>query len=204
MIEADDTAASSLDKCVIDVRRSGHDLVAAGYCMFSSSTVLVLTLRTGVWGFTLDRDIGEFVVSHPNMKIPDPGARIVSGNAGNVDKWQPKALGAFFRSLQDSHPPWSYRYVGALVADFHRTLCYGGLWLYPPDAGSPSGKARLLYEVAPMALLAEEAGGMATCGADAARRVLDVVPASPHQRSPMFVGGAGDVRALQAFLAAAA
>ena len=216
-----------LRKCALNVRKSGQELVAAGYCMYSSSTVLVLTVGTGVYGFTLDAAIGEFVLSHADVKIPEPGQRIFSGNAGNAALWAPE-LAAYLPTLfapPEGGKPYVYRYVGALVADFHRTLLYGGahsgeialqssrndlsharrtgIWLYPPDSKAPSGKARLLYEVAPMALLAEQAGGLATWGPGATERVLDVVPTAVHQRSPMFVGGAAEVRRLQAHLAAA-
>jgi fructose-1,6-bisphosphatase I len=235
-VGAEDAPQEVLRKCALNVRKAGTELVAAGYCMYSSSTVLVLTLGAGVAGFTLDAAMGEFVLSHPVIRIPDPGQRIFSGNAGNAALWAPP-LRAYLDTLYappEGGKPYSYRYIGALVGDFHRTLLYGGIWLvrprgrrarapcaqwalltrlgcaagllsaqYPPDAKAPAGKARLLYEVAPMALLAEQAGGLATWGATAEDRVLDVVPQSVHQRSPMFVGGASEVRRLQAFLKAA-
>jgi len=198
-----DSAAEVLDKCLVNVRQSGNELAAAGYCLFSSSTVLVLTVKSGVFGFTLDRTRGEFILSHDAVRIPDPGQRIVSGNLGNLLRWSPP-LRTYFQSVLCAEPnPYSYRYIGALVGDFHRTLLYGGLWLYPPDATAPQGKARLLYEVAPMALLAEQAGGMATWGEGAQLRVLDVVPKSTHERCPLFVGSASEVIRLQQYLAAA-
>ncbi len=195
-----------LRKCALNVRKAGTELVCAGYTMYSSSTGMVLTLGAGVVGFTLDASIGEFVLSHPDLRIPDGAAaqRIFSGNAGNAQLWAPP-LRDYLQTLfspPDGGKPYSYRYIGALVGDFHRTLLYGGIWLYPPDSKAPAGKARLLYEVAPMAMLAEQAGGLATWGPLATDRVLDVVPQSVHQRSPLFVGSASEVRRLQAFLAA--
>ena len=163
--------------------------------------MLVVTVRRGVYGFTLDRECGEFVLSHENLKIPDPGQKLYSGNLGNIMLWAPE-LRAYVARLQSGDKPHSYRYIGALVGDFHRTLLYGGIWLYPADTKAPSGKARLLYEVAPMSLIAEQAGGIAVCGADAQQRVLDIVPATLHQKSPLFVGSASEVRALQSHLAA--
>ncbi|KIY92869.1 fructose-1,6-bisphosphatase I [Monoraphidium neglectum] len=108
---------------------------------------------------------------------------------------------AYLAELKRTAKPYSYRYVGALVGDFHRTLCYGGIWLYPPDSKAPSGKARLLYEVAPMSLIAEQAGGLACVGPKADQRVLDIVPKKVHEKSPLFVGSASEVKKLQAFLA---
>jgi len=204
----DDSEEEIVDKCLTNVRRSGNELVAAGYCMYSSSTVLMLSVGNGVYGFTLDVGrTGEFVLSHPNLKIPEPGSggqRIYSGNNANVNLWAPE-LKEYVEQLQDPDlnggKPYSYRYIGALVGDFHRTLLYGGIWLYPGDVKAPQGKARLLYEVAPMGMLAEQAGGMATWGEKAQDRVLDVVPESVHQRSPLFVGSSGEVQRLQEFLA---
>ena len=203
-VEGDWTAAEQLEKCLLNVQQSGDELAAAGYCLYSSSTVLMLTVRTGVYGFTFDRQRGEFLLSHDNISLPDGKAaqRILSGNLGNVGKWS-AALRAFVTTLQNEKKPYSYRYIGALVGDFHRTLLYGGLWLYPPDSSAPKGKARLLYEIAPMALLAEQAGGAAVWGERAEKRVLEVVPASTHERCPMFVGSLTDVDKLKAYLAAA-
>ena len=168
--------------------------------------MLVLTVGSGVFGFTLDRQLGEFVLSHDHLRLPDGASaqRIVSGNLGNLLKWSP-ALRSYVTHLQsaDGRAPYSYRYIGALVGDFHRTLLYGGIWLYPPDVSAPRGKARLLYEVGPMAFLAEQAGGCAVWGERADARVLGVVPATPHERCPMFCGSASEVRSLQAHLAAA-
>jgi fructose-1,6-bisphosphatase I len=200
-----DSVEDAMEKCVLNARKSGEELVCAGYVMYSSSTVMMLTCGDGVYGFTLDTATGEYVLSHDDVKIPDPGQRIYSGNNGNVDKWAPE-MKAYVRYLQlggadKDKGPFSYRYIGALVGDFHRTLLYGGIWLYPPDASAPQGKARLLYEVAPMGYLAEQAGGMAMWGETAEKRVMEVVPQNIHQRSPMFVGSTSMVKDLQEFLA---
>mmetsp|Transcript_17589 Transcript_17589/g.49161 ORF Transcript_17589/g.49161 Transcript_17589/m.49161 type:complete len:185 (-) Transcript_17589:18-572(-) len=171
-----------MENCVLNVQQAGTELVAAGYCMYSSSTVLVLSLGTGVYGFTVDQQIGEFLMSHPNLKIPDPGQRIYSGNEGITNLWAPE-LKEYVATLKagEGGKPYSCRYIGALVGDFHRTLLYGGIWLYPPDIKAPEGKARLLYEVAPMSYLAEQAGGLACFGPLADQRVLEVVPQAVHQ-----------------------
>ena len=209
MVEESDDAETALEKCVVTARKSGEELACAGYVLYSSSTVMMLTVGDGVYGFTLDWTTGEFVLSHEDVKIPETTAdagRFYSGNQGNVDKWAPE-MRAYARHLQqsavddDDAAPFSYRYIGALVGDFHRTLLYGGIWLYPPDSSAPEGKARLLYEVAPMGFMAEQAGGAATRGPLAKDRVVEVVPEHIHQRSPMFVGSKTMVGGLQAFLA---
>lgn len=200
-ISDEDSPEAVLEKCTTNVRKSGNELVAAGYCLYSSATILVLTLGDGVFSFMLDRGIGEFILTDSHMKIPDPGQTIYSGNEGNTSLWDPD-LKDYLSELKAGGKPYSYRYVGALVGDFHRTLCYGGIWLYPPDSKAPSGKARLLYEVAPMSMIAEQAGGLACVGPTAETRVLDIVPKKVHEKSPLFVGSASEVRKLQAFLKA--
>jgi len=205
VIDPADDADAIATKCITNVRKAGTDLVAAGYCMYSSSTVLVLTLGHGVYGFTLDTQSGEFWLSHDNIKIPDPGSRQYSGNLGNVALWAPELREYVTELSAPSAPgakPYAYRYIGALCPDFHRVLLYGGIWLYPPDIKAPQGKARLLYEVAPMSYIAEQAGGLACVGPLADQRVLEVVPEKVHQKSPLFVGSASEVRKLQAFLKA--
>ena len=199
-IDPADSPEQALEKCMLNTRRSGEELVAAGYCMYSSSCVLVLTVGDGVYGFTLDREIGEFLLSHDNLRIPEANA-MYSCNLGNTALWAPQ-LAEYAAELQRQN--YTYRYIGALVGDFHRTLLYGGLWLYPPDSKAPEGKARLLYEVAPIGMLAEQAGGMATYGDRAEKRVLDAVPTSTHQKHPMFVGSPREVEKLQQFLSEAA
>lgn len=194
-----------MEKCLINTRQSGEQLVAAGYCMFSSSCVFMLTTGNGVFQFDFDPDTGEFLMSKENVKIPDGKAmqRIYSGNNGNVNLWAPE-LKKYVSYLQaggaDGGKPFSYRYIGALIGDAHRTLLYGGMWLYPPDSAAPQGKARLLYEVAPIAFIFEQAGGMATYGPMADKRVMEVVPQKIHQKHPMFVGSKSMVLDLQRFL----
>ena len=205
-LDVGDDAETALEKCVTNARKTGEQLACAGYVLYSSSTVMMLTVGSGVYGFTLDWNTGEFVLSHENLKIPETttsSGRWYSGNQGNVDKWAPE-MRAYAEHLQsgggDGGDPFVYRYIGALVGDFHRTLLFGGIWLYPPDSGAPEGKARLLYEVAPMGFMAEQAGGAATRGPKAKDRVVEVVPENIHQRSPMFVGSKSMVEGLQKFL----
>ena len=196
-VSLDDTPEEAMDKCLVNTRKSGEELVCAGYVMYSSSTVAMISVGHGVYGFTLDWTTGDFVLSHDDVKLPNPGQKIYSGNQGNVEKWAPE-LRKYVDKLQEEN--YSYRYIGALVGDFHRTLLYGGIWLYPPDASAPEGKARLLYEVAPMGFLAEQAGGLAMWGEMADKRVMEVVPQHIHQRSPMFCGSKDMVEGLQKFL----
>ncbi|MCH5277234.1 MAG: class 1 fructose-bisphosphatase [Desulfovibrionaceae bacterium] len=164
--------------------------VAAGYFLYGPSTMMVYTTGHGVNGFTLDPSIGEFLLSHPNMQIAPRGA-IYSVNA-SYDRFWDEAT----RECVDSfcHPaggqPYSLRYVGSLVADFHRTLLYGGIFMYPADTRKPDGKLRLMYEAAPMAFLAEQAGGKAT---DGVHRILDKTPLSIHERTPLIIGSSEDV-----------
>ena len=209
-LDPGDDAEAALEKCVLNARKTGEQLACAGYVLYSSSTVMMLTVGSGVYGFTLDWNTGEFTLSHEDLKIPETNAsegRWYSGNQGNVDKWAPE-MRAYAEHLQagggddvtEKGVPFVYRYIGALVGDFHRTLLFGGIWLYPPDSSAPEGKARLLYEVAPMGFMAEQAGGAATRGPMAKDRVVEVVPEHIHQRSPMFVGSRSMVEGLQTFL----
>eukprot|EP00163_Fabomonas_tropica_P009813 TRINITY_DN1970_c0_g1_i1.p1 TRINITY_DN1970_c0_g1~~TRINITY_DN1970_c0_g1_i1.p1 ORF type:complete len:348 (-),score=101.79 TRINITY_DN1970_c0_g1_i1:62-1066(-) len=179
---------------VSDMLRPGKEMCAAGYCMYGSSTVLVLTTGNGVNGFTLDTEIGEFVLTHPNIRIPDNGGKtIYSVNEGNQKFWDP-VVQDFVKDMKnpaDGSKPYSLRYIGSMVADVHRTLLYGGIFMYPGDSNSPKGKLRLLYECFPMAFLTEQAGGQATSGTD---RVLDLAPSSDiHGRLPIFLGSKRDV-----------
>lgn len=169
-----------------DCLQPGHRQVAAGYVMYGSSTVLVYTTGNGVHGFTLDPSIGEFLLSHRGIRIPDPAKRIYSVNEGNFDRWTPaqQALVAELRGGANGDP-FSARYVGSLVADFHRTLMYGGLFMYPADTMNPSGKLRLLYEASPLALICEQAGGQATNGNE---KILSLRPEGLHQRTPLYMG----------------
>ena len=206
-IDPTQSAEEIIKNCTENANQSGENLVAAGYCMFSSSCVFMITTGHGVFGFTLDEQAGEFIMSHEKLQIPDGKdmKRIYSGNNGNVNLWAPE-LREYVKQLQTGEidgrkgDPWSYRYIGALIGDFHRTLLYGGIWLYPPDVKATEGKARLLYEVAPIAMIAEQANGMATRGEMANERVMEVIPMSIHQKSPMFVGSTSAVQGLQKFL----
>jgi len=198
--DAEDDAAVE-EKCIANVCQSGNNLQAAGYCMYSSSTMLVLTVGDGVYMFTLDASIGEFVMSHERVRIPERG-RIYSFNEGNAKNWS-EGLKRYADDLRaggidQNGKPYSARYIGSLVGDFHRTLLYGGIYGYPGDAKNPNGKLRLLYECAPMSFIAEQAGGMGSTGTG---RVMDVEPSEVHQRVPFYVGSAKEVQYLESFLA---
>jgi fructose-1,6-bisphosphatase I len=175
-----------------DCLQAGSKQVAAGYIIYGSSTMLVYTTGDGVHGFTLDPLIGEFFLSHENIRIPKRG-KTYSINEGNRTKWTPGTT-AWIDSLKGNDAPggkpYGQRYVGTLVADFHRTLLKGGVFAYPGDKSAPEGKLRLLYECAPMAMIAEAAGGAASTGK---KRVLEVEPTSLHQRVPLFIGSVDDV-----------
>jgi fructose-1,6-bisphosphatase I len=175
-----------------DALRPGREIVAAGYVLYGPSTIFVLSTGQGAHGFTLDPSIGEFFLSQPDIRCPSKGA-CFSVNEGNFGNWAPEIQ------------KWSHwikgeangaRYVGSLVADAHRTLIKGGIFAYPADAKSKNGKLRLLYEANPMAFLFEQAGGAATDGKD---RILDIVPAELHQRTPLVLGSKEDVAAFRQF-----
>ncbi len=173
-----------------DCLQPGTDQVGAGYVLYGSSTMLVYTTGAGVHGFTLDPSIGEFLLSHPDIRMPDPPQRIYSVNEGNYGRWsdRQRALVDRLKGLDGSGDrPFSHRYVGSMVADFHRTLLYGGLFMYPADERSPSGKLRLQYEANPLAFVCEQAGGT---GSDGERRLLEVQPKELHQRTPVYLGSA--------------
>jgi fructose-1,6-bisphosphatase I len=164
----------------------GHQQVAAGYVLYGPSTVLVYTTGEGVFGFTLDPAIGAFVLSHNHIKMPEQG-RIYSVNEANADGF-PAAYSHYFATLRKKG--YTSRYIGSLVADFHRTLLKGGVFFYPPTKSHPGGKLRLLYEANPLAFIAEQAGGLAT---DGKSRVLDIAPKDIHQRTPLVIGSRADV-----------
>ncbi len=189
--------------CVQDCLQPGTRQVAAGYVVYGSSTMLVYTTGNGVHGFTLEPSIGEFLLSHPNMRIPAPGQRIYSCNEGNYVHWTEEQR-RFVDHLKgvdgENAKPFSSRYIGSLVADFHRNLLYGGLFMYPADARSPRGKLRLLYEAAPLAMICEHAGGRAS---DGAQRILEIVPTELHERTPLYIGTAAYVEQAERFLAGA-
>uniref|UniRef100_A0A0D3BSL1 Fructose-1,6-bisphosphatase, cytosolic n=1 Tax=Brassica oleracea var. oleracea TaxID=109376 RepID=A0A0D3BSL1_BRAOL len=183
-----------------DVLKPGNEMVAAGYCMYGSSCMLVLSTGTGVHGFPLDPSLGEFILTHPDIKIPNKG-NIYSVNEGNAQNWDGPTTKYVERCKypKDGSPAKSLRYVGSMVADVHRTLLYGGIFLYPADKKSPNGKLRVLYEVFPMAFLMEQAGGQAFTGK---KRALDLVPKKIHERSPIFLGSYDDVEEIKALYAA--
>ncbi len=174
-----------------DMLQVGRRQVAAGYVIYGSSTMLVYTTGQGVHGFTLDPSIGEFLLSHPDMRTPRRG-RYLSVNDAYAADWDEPLRGLMrqYRGLEGGRKPLSVRYVGSLVADFHRNLLGGGLFAYPANRQSPRGKLRLLYEANPLAFIAEQAGGAAI---DGVASVLDIVPTELHQRTPLFIGSADDV-----------
>lgn len=178
-----------------EVLQKGSEQVAAGYFLYGSSTMMVYTTGEGVHGFTLDPSVGEFLLSHPNMKTPETG-KIYSINEGYWNYWDEptREVVSWFKSgLNDRKKPYSSRYIGSLVSDFHRNLIYGGIFLYPADSRDSkksSGKLRLLCEANPLAFVAEQAGGMAI---DGKNRILDIEPDELHQRVPLFIGSKNDV-----------
>jgi fructose-1,6-bisphosphatase I len=175
-----------------DLLQPGNKQVAAGYVIYGSSTMLVYTTGQGVHGFTLDPAVGEFFLSHVDIKIPERG-KIFSVNEGNAASWaEPvrKWTEWLKTPSSDKKRPYSARYVGSMVADVHRTLLKGGVFAYPPDEKNKSGKLRLMYEAAPLGFIIEQAGGAATTGSE---RVLDIMPSDLHQRVPLYIGSKGDV-----------
>jgi fructose-1,6-bisphosphatase I len=174
-----------------DFLQPGQQLRGAGYVLYGPSTMFVYTAGGPVHGFTLDRSIGTFFLTHPDLRIVE-GAGNYSVNEANEAKWDDKtrALVRAFRQQQTRCGKRSARYAGALVGDFHRTLLKGGIYMYPGEVEKPEGKLRLLYENAPLALVCEQAGGMAT---DGKRRILDVAPTKLHMRTPLYIGSKGDV-----------
>ncbi|NP_001242450.1 Fructose-1,6-bisphosphatase, cytosolic-like [Glycine max] len=183
-----------------DVLQPGKNMLAAGYCMYGSSCTLVLSTGSGVNGFTLDPSLGEFILTHPDIKIPKKG-KIYSVNEGNAKNWDDPTTKYVenCKYPRDGSSPKSLRYIGSMVADVHRTLLYGGIFLYPADKKSPNGKLRVLYEVFPMSFLMEQAGGQAFTGN---QRALDWVPKKLHERSPIFLGSYEDVEEIKALYAA--
>lgn len=172
-----------------DCLQPGRDLVAAGYVIYGSSTMLVYSTGQGVHGFTLDPRVGEFLLSHPNIRIP-ARPKYYSVNQGYQRRWSPavKRYTEWLQGDNDEGVSLSLRYIGSLVSDFHRNLLAGGVFYYPAEvssSGKAQGKLRLLYEAAPLAFIAEQAGGYAT---DGHQRILDMQPTSLHQRVPLFIG----------------
>ncbi len=172
-----------------DFLQPGRNLVVAGYLIYGASTMLVYTSGSGVHGFTLDPSIGEFLLSHPNIRIPEK-PRYFSVNMGYEKYWSEgvRRFTHYLQGLEDERRPLSSRYIGSLVGDFHRNLLSGGIFYYPADNQDPykpQGKLRLLYEASPLAYIAEQAGG---CGSDGRQNILDIQPGSLHQRTALYIG----------------
>tara|TARA_B100001287_G_scaffold65330_1_gene53265 strand:- start:5211 stop:6221 length:1011 start_codon:yes stop_codon:yes gene_type:complete len=183
-----------------DFLQAGNNQVAAGYIIYGSSTMLVYSTGNGVNGFTFDPGIGVFFLSHPNMKIPENGT-IYSVNEGNLSQFkQPVTDYIKFCQKEDesaSKQPYTSRYIGSLVADFHRNLLKGGIYMYPSTKNSPNGKLRLTYECSPLAFLVEQAGGRAISEKE---RIMDIIPNELHQRVPFFIGSKNMIDKLEQML----
>jgi fructose-1,6-bisphosphatase I len=185
-----------------DCLQPGRNLVAAGYIIYGSSTMLVYSVGSGVHGFTLDPAVGEFLLSHPNIRIPEP-PKYFSANVGYQAHWSKgvRTYTDYLNGRSGRRKGLSLRYVGSLVADFHRNLLAGGVFYYPADSQNPDkpqGKLRLLYEAAPLAFLAEQAGG---CASDGGCNILDIQPQTLHQRVPLFIGNRELVEEAEACIA---
>lgn len=185
---------------VEDVLQRGESIVAAGYVLYGASTMLVYSTGKGVHGFTLDPELGEFLLTNEMMRLPEP-PKYYSVNQSYFSRWSP-AVQRYVRWLGGvdggDAPHLSQRYIGSLVADFHRNLLRGGVFLYPGEVNKPHGKLRLLYEAAPLAYLIEQAGGYAS---DGERRILEIEPETLHQRVPLFMGNRSLVEQAEAFIA---
>ena len=181
-----------------DFLQKGVNQVAAGYVIYGSSTMLVYTTGNGVNGFTLDPSVGTYFLSHPNMTYPKTG-KIYSVNEGNYAKF-PQGVKEYIKYCQEEegNRPYTSRYIGSLVADFHRNMIKGGIYIYPSYAHAPNGKLRLLYECNPMAFLTEQAGGKAS---DGYGRIMDIKPTKLHQRVPFFCGSENMVKKVESFMA---
>lgn len=170
-----------------DCLQAGKEQVAAGYILYGSSTIFVYTTGEGVHGFTLDPSVGEFLLSHEDIRIPD-GGKVYSLNEGNYKYWH-QGLKNFIKHLQDAddrnEEQYTSRYIGSMVADIHRNLIYGGIFIYPRDKKRPEGKLRLIYECNPMAFIVEAAGGKAS---DGRKRILDLKPTYLHEKTPIYIG----------------
>ncbi|HSQ32621.1 MAG TPA: class 1 fructose-bisphosphatase [Gemmatimonadaceae bacterium] len=174
-----------------DMLQPGRRQVAAGYVIYGSSTMMVYTTGQGAHGFTLDPSIGEFLLSHPNIRIPEQG-RYLSVNDSYEELWDDRVRSVMrhYKGLEGGRKALSTRYVGSLVADFHRNLLGGGIFAYPSNRKTPKGKLRLLYEANPLAFIVEQAGGAASNGT---QRIQDVLPDELHQRSPLYIGSKSEV-----------
>jgi len=183
---------------VQDALQPGRKLVAGGYALYGSATALVLSTGRGVHGFMLDPAIGEFILTDPDMRVPSRG-KIYSINEGYAATWDP-AIVEYVDSKKNPQngKPYGARYIGSMVADVHRTLKYGGIFMYPATKDAPKGKLRLLYECNPMSYIIEQAGGIASNGSIP---ILDIIPKSIHERSPIFLGSSEDVKDVLAIIA---
>ena len=191
-----DGGPGTLEDCL----QQGVNQIAAGYIVYGSSTIMVYTAGDGVHSFTLDPSFGEFLLSQENIKTPKKG-KIYSINEGNYLYWHP-GLKKYIKWLQEeditSDRPYTSRYIGSMVADIHRNLLYGGIFMYPADSRNPNGKLRLMYECNPMSFIVEKAGGRASNGK---KRILEIKPYSLHQRTPLFIGSEEDVKMVEEFMA---
>lgn len=182
-----------------DLLQEGRKQIAAGYIIYGSSTMMVYTTGNGVHGFTFDPTVGEFLLSHENITTPEHG-KIYSANEGNVHNWD-EGFGRYLTHVKIADPennrPYSGRYIGSLVADFHRNLLYGGIFLYPANKKTKKGKLRLLYEANPLAMICEQAGGLASNGE---KSILDIKPTELHQRTPLIIGSKYNVNEALDFL----
>jgi len=176
------------------VKNQGKNILVAGYVIYGPSTMLVISFGKGVVGFTLDTESGNFLLSHSCIKLPEKG-KIYSINEANADKWTSEGLRKFVEFLKGEK--YTLRYVGSMVADVHRTLFKGGVFIYPADKKNTNGKLRLLYEANPMSFLIEQAGGVGTTGKE---RILDIVPENLHQRVPVIVGSRWEVEKCLEFI----
>ena len=185
--------------CIEDMLQKGNEQVAAGYTLYGSSTMFVYTSGQGVNGFTLEPSKEKFYLSHPNMKMPVKG-RYYAMNEGNINECNPKIIDyiKYCQSRENDYgSPYSGRYIGSLVADFHRNLIKGGIYIYPCTKNSPEGRLRLLYECNPLALISEQAGGLSTTGT---QRIMDIQPEKLHQRVAFFTGSKNMVEKAMGFL----
>jgi fructose-1,6-bisphosphatase I len=183
-----------IDGEATDLLQDGHQQIAAGYVIYGPSTMLVYSIGTGVHAFTLDPSLGEFILSQENMQVPDHGP-VYSVNEGNFWQWD-ESIRDYIRYVH-RHEGYTARYSGALVGDFHRILCQGGVFIYPGTVKKPEGKLRLLYETAPLAFLIEQAGGRASTGT---QNLMDVVPEKLHTRTPLVIGSKEDVALVESFI----
>jgi fructose-1,6-bisphosphatase I len=193
-LKGDDPGKASISDCL----QHGYEQVAAGYVIYGSSVVMVYTTGHGVHGFTYDPTIGEFLLSHENIITPKSGKyySINEGSYAQFNEGTKRYLDYIKEEDQATNRPYSTRYIGSLVADFHRNLLTGGIFIYPPTTKHLNGKLRLMYEANPLAFICEQAGGRATNGRD---RILDIQPTELHQRTPLYIGSVDDVLVAEEF-----